>query len=107
MVSHSIGGSFAIRVGDWKLCLCAGSGGWSSPTEREAKKQDLPSMQLYNLKSDRNEQNNLVSEYPDKVESLLQLLDQQVADGRCAPGNPVSNDREVKFVPSGVAMPVR
>ena len=67
LISHSIGGLFAIRVGDWKLCLCAGSGGWSSPTERQAIKQQLPSMQLYNLKSDRDEQNNLVAEYPDKV----------------------------------------
>ncbi|MDA9779300.1 arylsulfatase, partial [Rubripirellula sp.] len=24
LVSHSIGGSFAIREGDWKLCLSAG-----------------------------------------------------------------------------------
>ena len=81
------------------MCLCAGSGGWSSPTEPRAKKQKLPAMQLYNLQADRGEQTNLVAEYPEKVESLLQLLGQQVEDGRCTPGNPVDNDREVKFLP--------
>ena len=105
LVSHSIGGWFSIREGDWKLCLCAGSGGWSSPTERQAKKQKLPAMQLYNLKSDRGEENNLAAEYPEKVESLVQLLGQQVADGRCTPGNAVPNDREVTFMPEGALMP--
>ena len=99
LVSHSISGHFSIREGDWKLCLCGGSGGWSSPTEEEAAKQGLPSMQLFNLKTDREEKTNLVVEYPEKVESLLGLLGQQVADGRCTPGKPVPNDREVEFLP--------
>ncbi|MGC6467718.1 MAG: sulfatase-like hydrolase/transferase, partial [Akkermansiaceae bacterium] len=42
LISHSIGGSFSIRQGDWKLCLSAGSGGWSAPREQEARKQKLP-----------------------------------------------------------------
>ena len=105
LVSHSIGGQFSIREGEWKLCLCAGSGGWSSPKESLAKKRNLPAMQLFNLKSDREEQNNLVAAYPEKVKSLLQLLGQQVADGRCTPGKPVPNDGEVEFLPDGVKMP--
>ena len=105
LVSHSIGGSFSIRQGDWKLCLSAGSGGWSAPREADAKKQNLPSMQLFNLKSDRGEQKNLVQENPDKVNELLQQLAGEVKQGRCTPGNPVSNDREVSFLPAGVTMP--
>ncbi len=31
IVNHSINGSFAVRRGNWKLCLCPGSGGWSKP----------------------------------------------------------------------------
>ena len=31
IVHHSINGSFAIRQGNWKLELCADSGGWSAP----------------------------------------------------------------------------
>ena len=52
LVSHSIGGSFSIRSGQWKLCLSHGSGGWSAPREPAAKKKDLPPLQLFNLTSD-------------------------------------------------------
>ena len=55
LISHSISGHFSIRQGDWKLCLSAGSGGWSAPKENEAKKQGLPSIQLFNLKQDKEE----------------------------------------------------
>ena len=99
LVSHSIGGSFSIRKGDWKLCLSAGSGGWSKPREKDAKKKNLPPMQLFNLKTDRGEKTNLVEQHPEQVEDLLQTLSQEVAQGRCTPGDPVSNDRDVKFLP--------
>ena len=105
LISHSIGGSFSIRQGDWKLCLSAGSGGWSAPREPEAKKQQLPPMQLYNLKSDRGEQQNLVKQNPAKVNELLVLLAQEVGQGRCTPGDSVANDREIRFLPAGVTMP--
>ncbi|MDE0827328.1 MAG: arylsulfatase [Akkermansiaceae bacterium] len=105
LISHSIGGSFSIREGDWKLCLSAGSGGWSDPREPAAKKQKLPPLQLYNLKQDRGEQNNLQEKHPDRVAALLQLLNKEVAAGRCTPGNVVANDRKVTFLPKGVSLP--
>ena len=105
LVSHSIGGSFSIRKGDWKLCLSGGSGGWSSPREPEAKKKNLPPMQLFNLKDDRGERKNLVSDNPDKVNELLKQLAHEVQQGRCTTGNKVPNDRAVTFLPDGVKMP--
>ena len=102
LISHSIGGLFAIRQGDWKLCLSAGSGGWSDPRENVAKKEGLPPMQLFDLAKDPGEQKNLLKEHPEKVEALLALLKEQVDNGRCSPGEAVSNDRDVKFLPSGV-----
>jgi arylsulfatase A len=42
IVHHSIDGMFAIRRGKWKLILCAGSGGWSAPQERQAVQNNLP-----------------------------------------------------------------
>ena len=101
LVSHSIAGRFAIRQGDWKLCLSAGSGGWSKPKDAEALKQGLPAMQLYNLKDDPAETTNLLQEKPKKVAALLQLLATEVEKGRCTPGNNVPNDRKVKFLPPG------
>ena len=100
LVSHSIGGWFAIRRGDWKLCLSGGSGGWSSPNEKAAKKQGLPPMQLFNLKDDRGERKNLIDGNPEKLEELKQLLEDEVTNGRSTPGNPVSNDREVQWLPA-------
>ena len=105
LISHSIGGSFSIREGDWKLCLAAGSGGWSAPREPDAKKQGLPPMQLFNLKADRGERQNLVQQEPERVTALINLLNQQVLQGRCTPGKAVSNDREVSFLPKGVSLP--
>jgi len=105
LVSHSIDGSFAIRKGGWKLCLSAGSGGWSAPREALAKKKGLPPMQLFNLATDPAEKQNLVKEEPAKVAELLRLLDEQVKNGRCTPGEKVSNDRQVRFLPPGVKMP--
>ncbi len=105
LVSHSIGGKFAIRKGIWKLCLSSGSGGWSAPRDDAATKQGLPAMQLFNREKDPGEQHNLVSDHPERVATLLTLLDQQVRNGRCTPGEKVSNDRDVKFLPKGVSPP--
>jgi arylsulfatase A len=106
LISHSVGGSFSIREGEWKLCLSAGSGGWSAPREAKAKKLKLPAMQLFNLTEDRGEQKNLLEQKPAKVNALLKLLDNEVAQGRCTPGKAVPNDRNVTFLPKGVTMPM-
>ncbi len=105
LVSHSIGGSFSIREGDWKLCLSAGSGGWSSPREADARKMNLPAMQLFNLDTDKAEQKNLLNESGQKVSSLLKQLNKEVNQGRSSSGTPVPNDRKVTFLPKGVSLP--
>ena len=101
LISHSISGHFSIRQGDWKLCLSAGSGGWSAPKEMEAKKQSLPPIQLFNLKQDKGERNNLQAKNKAKVKELVQVLDTEVKKGRSSPGKPVPNDREVSYLPRG------
>jgi arylsulfatase A len=101
LISHSIDGSFAIRQGDWKLCLSAGSAGWSAPREADAKKRGLPPMQLYNLKVDKAEQNNLFNQKKGKVNELLDLLEKEVSSGRCTSGESVPNDRMVTYLPKG------
>ena len=94
IVHHSINGSFAIRQGDWKLCVCPGSGGWSYPRPQDikAKNLDLPAMQLFNLKEDVSETNNLISEYPEKAEKLRSTLKKIILTGRSTPGAEQEND---------------
>ena len=93
-VHHSINGSFAIRKGDFKLITCADSGGWSYP--KPGKDKDviagLPKMQLYNLKADPGEQQNLVNSNPEKVKELKQLLNKYITEGRSTPGSKQQND---------------
>ena len=62
-------------------------------------------MQLFNLADDPGEQRNLVLAHPDKVRELISLLDRQVHRGRCTPGEAVSNDRDVTFLPDGISLP--
>ena len=87
-VHHSVDGSFAIRQGDWKLCLCPGSGGWSYPTPAIIKKEklDLPAMQLFNLKEDVGETKNMIAQYPEKAAELKAALKKIILDGRSTPG---------------------
>lgn len=94
IVHHSISGHFGYRQGRWKLLLAQGSGGWSSPTERQAAKQKLPAVQLYDLVVDPGEQHNLAKEQPERVAELLALLEQDVTRGRSTNGAPAGNDIE-------------
>jgi arylsulfatase A len=105
LVSHSGEGYFAIRQGRWKLCLCGGSGGWSEPTEPEAKRRGLPPVQLYDLETDPAETKNLQADHPDVVAGLIARLTAEVRRGRSTPGPELANDREVTFLPAGVTPP--
>jgi len=92
IVHHSLYGRFSVRKDDWKLLLVPGSGGWSSPDDITATKKGLSSVQLYNLKSDIGEENNLKDTHPDKVKYLIDLLEGIVAKGRSRPGQKQNND---------------
>ncbi|MCL6503832.1 MAG: arylsulfatase [Pirellulales bacterium] len=85
LVMHSANGSFAIRRGPWKLCLCPGSGGWSYPAPGRDDTTGLPPVQLYNLETDPGEQHNVQAEHGEIVARLSQLLQDYVARGRQAP----------------------
>lgn len=101
VVHHSISGHFAYRRGPWKLILAKGSGGWSSPTEKEMAKEALPA-QLYHLGKDPGETTNLYLENQEKVDDLLALLMEDVKRGRSTKGETGSNDVEnIKLWKSG------
>ncbi|UBM60581.1 arylsulfatase [Marinilongibacter aquaticus] len=91
-VHHSINGSFAIRMGDWKLAMCPGSGGWSMPRPGSKELKGLPELQLYNLKTDPGETHNVEAENPEKVKELKALLVKYIQEGRSTPGAAQAND---------------
>jgi len=92
-IHHSINGSFAIREGKWKLCLCPGSGGWSQPRPAQAwKDSDLPVVQLYNLKDDPKETKNVQDQEPEVVNRLVSRLGQAIRQGRTTPGPGQANE---------------
>lgn len=87
IINHSIQGYFAIREGKWKLAFCYGSGGWTSPVEKEAKNEGLPAVQLYNMEDDRMETVNLHAQ-KEVVDRLTQKLEKIVKNGRSTLGKP-------------------
>lgn len=90
-VHHSSDGRFAIRQGDWKLILWPGSGGWAYPKTEEDMK-GLPGFQLYNLRDDPGESQNLVSRFPSRVGDMKSLLSKYVTEGRSTRGRLQKND---------------
>ncbi len=73
---HGISGEFAIRSGDWKLIL----------PYRKKKAE------LYNLKSDPSETNDIASMHEDTVAQLTQQATSLVLNGRTTPGVNQPND---------------
>ena len=90
VIHHSIGGYFAYRKGKWKLLLSKGSGGWSSPTEKEAG--NVPEAQLYDMVADPGEKNNLYTKQPKVAAALLQEMEKDINAGRSTKGVAVKND---------------
>jgi arylsulfatase A len=86
IVHHSENGSLAIRRGQWKLCLCPGSGGWSYPRPGVDDDSALPPFQLFNLASDPSEQLNLAASEPALVRELALLLRSLIERGRTREG---------------------
>ena len=101
IVHHSINGSFAITQGDWKLALCAGSGGWSHPRPGRQDLSGLPPAQLFNLANDPGETTNLIDEFPGIATSLTARLQSYVDVGRSTPGPSQPNDRDIDIFKAG------
>ena len=77
-VHHSSKGKFAIRQGQWVLLDHPGSGG----NRYDAQTGDI---QLYNLKSDAGEENNVRDQNPEIVSRLKGLLEKYKKSGRSRP----------------------
>jgi arylsulfatase A-like enzyme len=91
IVVRSGAGFLTLRDGPWKIIFCRGSGGWSEPNERQARKRGLPPVQLYHLGRDPKEQNNVADEHPRRVKQMRAQLKRFVERGRSTPG-PAQNN---------------
>ncbi len=74
LVNHSGNGVFALRKGKWKLIMSDRSGGFSDGINKNGYGIKTPG-QLYNLKNDPGEKNNLYNQLPDKVKELKTELE--------------------------------
>ncbi len=111
LIMQSVG-PFVVREGDWKLCLCPGSGShlhfgnlprrddaWRAALKQFGKtpaSQDLdkaPFVQLFNLVKDPHEDHNLAEKEPERVARMVRLLREQITAGRSTPGPPLTNHR--------------
>lgn len=99
VIHHSINGEFSVRKGDWKLLFSKGSGGWSYPRDKSRVPEwdGLPIVQLYDMKTDVAEQNNLFGQYPEVVSELKAIMLDAVKQGRTTPGAPQKNESEEKW----------
>ena len=52
----------------------------------------LPSVQLFNMKTDPAEKNNVYAEHLEVVKELKDLMIKYVKEGRSTPGTPQTND---------------
>jgi arylsulfatase A len=102
VIHHSISGFFAIRKGNWKLCVSNGSGGWGQPKENFEKSQNpqelSDSYQLFDMSVDESEKINLANKNPEIVAEMLDLLEKQVREGRSTVGVVQSNDENVNIL---------
>jgi arylsulfatase A-like enzyme len=73
IVYLSARGKLSVKAGEWKYIEGLGSGGFTDPAELEPA-EGGPTGQLYNLKQDPLEQNNLYLEEPEIVRQLSELL---------------------------------
>jgi len=112
LIMQSVG-PFVVRDGDWKLCLCPGSGGlgrygnepkpddaWRGALEQYGKTptwkdvSQTPFVQLFNVAEDTHEDRNIAAKHPDRVNKMVALLRQQIQDGRSTPGSKLDNGRK-------------
>ena len=103
--------SYVVRLGNWKLALCPGSGCpgqlGNRPTQEQAWKKALadfgsqpqredlkkaPFVQLFDMENDPRENTNLAAKKPDLVNEMIALLERNIANGRSTEGPQLKDD---------------
>lgn len=82
LIVNSTGKFLMVRDGEWKLIPFRGSGGFSVPKHVTNVPAGEPQGQLYNLRVDPYETNNVYSQQPEVVAKLTKRLADLQANGR-------------------------
>lgn len=102
-VHHSGQGKFAIRRGDWVLILAPSGDDNRNQGEPQWFRKDCgyaPHTQageLFNLKADPSQRNNLYATETAKVNELTALMERYVMEGRSTPGPQQLNDVDITW----------
>lgn len=89
IIHSSANGGFSIRRGFWKLIMIKDSGA-AFPTGDS--KDYYVASQLYDLRDDVGEENNIIAEHPELVETLTRALEEQIKSGRSTVGAEQGNN---------------
>lgn len=79
LIHHDFDGGYAIRDGDWKLIF------------KLNRKTKTFTRELYNLKVDVKETDNVIGAHPETAARLEKLFEQLVRQGRSTPGSKQAN----------------
>lgn len=91
LVSHSNHGEFAWRDGDWKLVFR------NAVPNRDRSRGKPTIAELYNLKDDIAEKENLAAKRPGIVEKMRKDFERLIANGTSRKGQKAANDTRVRF----------
>lgn len=80
-------GTYALRVGDWKLHRYDRERARNVVVEKQLENTDVPKFQLFNLANDPAEKNNVMNQQPEIGKELKSRLEKIIADGRTRPGH--------------------
>lgn len=75
-------GTYALRVGDWKLHRYDRRRARNKVVETQLANTQVPQYQLFNLKNDPAEKNNLMKAEPKMGQELIERLQQIIESGR-------------------------
>ena len=90
IIHQSIKGNLSIRKGNWKFIAGNGSCGWTPGGDDSL-------FQLYNMRTDPEEQKNIYSSNPETISTLKAELENSVKEGYTVPGKSGQNDTPVKI----------
>jgi arylsulfatase A len=100
LVHHSLQGRFSFRAGDWKMIYWHDGGGFGDKSTANDWKESLTlnQLQLFQLKLDPSEKQNVIEENIEVAKRLTAELKQLIETGSSRPNSSGKNDVRVHWV---------